>query len=270
MADVTRIEWADSSFNPWIGCQHVSPGCDHCYAEKQNAFRKWTAGGDWGPKAERRRTSSTTWNVPRRLNAGAPAFARAYGRQRRIFCASLADVFDNQVPEAWRADLFRLIRETPELDWQVLTKWPQNIGKMLPTDWGTGYANVWLGVTCEDQEHYERRWPILARIPAVVRFVSYEPALAPLTPTLANGLLPDWIICGGESGPGARFMDPTWARRLGDRCHDLGVHLFMKQMTGKKPIPTDLLVRQFPMRDGTQAEESDAQSEPHQSIDRAG
>jgi protein gp37 len=251
MADITKIEWTDSTFNPWIGCQHVSPGCENCYAEKQNAFRKWTAGGDWGPRAERRRTSAATWNNPRRLNANAPAFARARDRRRRIFCASLADVFDNQVPEAWRADLFRLIRETPELDWQVLTKRPQNIAKMLPPDWGDdGYANVWLGTTTEDQEHYEQRWPILARIPAVVHFVSYEPALGPLTPTPSNGLLPDWIICGGESGPGARIMDAAWARRIRDHCRDLGLHFFMKQMTGKKPIPADLLVRQFPMGEG--------------------
>ena len=209
------------------------------------------------PQVDRRRRLGTEGGAPahvrrylehpRRLNANAPAFALAYGRRRRVFCPSLADVFDNQVPEAWRADLFHLIRETPELDWQLLTKRPQNAGKMLPPDWGNnGYANVWLGVTCEDQEHYEQRWPILARIPAVVRFVSYEPALGPLTPTPSNGLLPDWIICGGESGPGARMMDPSWARRLRNYCHDLGLHFFMKQMTGKKPIPADLLVRQFP------------------------
>jgi protein gp37 len=200
-----------------------------------------------GPKAERRRTSVNYWNGPRRWNAKAPTFACTYGRRRRVFCASIADVFDNQVPEAWRADLFRLIQETPELDWQLLTERPQNISKMLPPDWGdNGYPNVWLGVTCEDQEHYEQRWPILARIPAVVRFVSYEPALGPLTLIAANGLLPDWVICGGESGPGARMMDPAWARRLRDHCHDLGLYFFMKQMTGKKPIPADLLVRQFP------------------------
>ena len=133
----------------------------------------------------------------------------------------------------------------------MLTKRPQNIAKMLPPDWGDdGYANVWLGTTTEDQEHYEQRWPILARVPAVVHFVSYEPALGPLTPTPSNGVLPDWIICGGESGPGARIMDAAWARRIRDHCRDLGLHFFMKQMTGKKPIPADLLVRQFPMGKG--------------------
>jgi protein gp37 len=151
------------------------------------------------------------------------------------------------VPEAWRTDLFKQIRETPNLDWQLLTKRPQNISKMLPPDWGNGYPNVWLGTTTEDQEHYEQRWPILARIPAVVRFVSYEPALGPLTLAPSNGLLPDWIICGGESGCGARMMDAAWARHLRDQCRDLGLPFFMKQMTGKEPIPADLLVRQFPV-----------------------
>ena len=250
MADITKIEWTDSTFNPWIGCQHVSPGCDHCYAEAQNTFRRWTAGGSWGPKAERRRTSEAYWRNPLRWNAGSERFELEHGHRRRVFCASLCDIFDNQVPDQWRRDLFDLIRATPLLVWQLLTKRPQNIGKMLPPDWGTGYANVWLGVTCEDQGYYEQRWPILARIPTVVRFVSYEPALGPLTPTPSNGLLPDWIICGGESGRGARMMDPAWARCLRDHCRDLGLHFFMKQMTGKKPIPADLLVRQFPIGEG--------------------
>jgi len=243
----TKIEWSDHTWNPWIGCQHVSPGCDHCYAEAQNKYRKWTAGGNWGPKAERRRTSEANWRKPLRWNANGERFEREHGHHQRVFCASLCDVFDNQVPEQWRHDLFRLIRTTLRLDWQLLTKRPQNIVKMLPADWGDGYANVWLGTTTEDQKRYERRWPILARIPAAVRFVSYEPALGPLTPIASNGVLPDWIICGGESGPGARMMSPSWARCIRDHCHDLGVHFFMKQMTGKKPIPADLLVRQFPM-----------------------
>src|SRR5262252_3911442 len=100
MGDATKIEWCDSTFNPWIGCQHVSPGCDFCYAEAQNKFRKWTSGGEWGPHAVRRRTSAATWHKPHRWNADAPAFARTHGgRRRRVFCASLADVFDNRAPK---------------------------------------------------------------------------------------------------------------------------------------------------------------------------
>src|SRR5262245_2859053 len=129
MGEATEISWTDSTFNPWIGCQHVSPGSAHCYAEAQNAFRKWTAGGAGGPRTERNRRSPATCNKPRQCNAEAPAFAPAHGHQRRVFCASLADVFDNKAPKAWRADLFRLIRETPELDWQLLTKRPQNVAR---------------------------------------------------------------------------------------------------------------------------------------------
>jgi protein gp37 len=166
-----------------------------------------------------------------------------------VFCASLADVWDNQAPKEWPRDLFQLIAETPELDWQLLTKRPENIAKMLPAAIdGLGpwpWRNVWLGTTCEDQEHYDRRWPTLSAIPAVVHFVSYEPALGPLVlPT--GSPLPDWVICGGESGTGARMMKRKWARDLLRNCQAERVAFFMKQMTGKKPIPPDLLVRQFP------------------------
>jgi protein gp37 len=229
MGDTTEISWTDATFNPWIGCQHVSPGCDHCYAEAQNAFRKWTSDGAWGPHAERRRTSAATWNNPRIWNADAPAFARSHGRRRRVFCASLADVFDNKAPKAWRSDLFRLIRKTPELDWQLLTKRPQNMARMLPPDWGEGYPNVWLGTTTEDAERFRMRWPVLARIPAAVRFVSYEPAIAPLGAIEIGTILPDWIICGGESGGHAREMHPAWARHVRDQCRALGIAFFLKQ-----------------------------------------
>jgi protein gp37 len=237
MAEHTKIEWTDHTFNPWIGCQKVSPGCDHCYAEAQNAFRKWTAGGKWGPHAERHRTSKAYWRQPYRWAK------QANGRRPRVFCASLADWLDNKVPATWRDDLIALIEATPALDWLLLTKRIENFGRLVPS-WRDGPPpNVWLGVTAEDGEHYHRRWSILADIPAVVRFISYEPALGLLE---LGEPLPDWIICGGESGPGARTMDPAWARSLRDQCSALRVAFFMKQMTGKKPIPADLLVRQFP------------------------
>jgi len=256
MADITKIEWTDSTFNPWIGCQKVSPGCDHCYAEAKMDHRFGYV--QWGPHGERRRTSVLNWRKPIAWNANGERFEHEHGHRHRVFCASLSDIFDNQVPPDWRRDLFHIIRQTSWLDWQLLTKRPQNARKMLPADWGDGWGNVWLGTTTEDQERYEQRWPILARIPAVLRFVSYEPALGPLTPTPSNGLLPDWIICGGESGPGARVMDAAWARRIRDHCRNLGLHFFMKQMTGKKPIPADLLVRQFPTEEAQAGNLSDA------------
>jgi protein gp37 len=161
-----------------------------------------------------------------------------------VFCASLSDWLDNQVPPQWRIDLGQLIIATPELDWLLLTKRIENFEKLAP--WARCPPNVWLGVTAEDQEHFDRRWPRLARIPAVVHFVSHEPGLGPLILAQHNPL-PDWIICGGESGGNARMMDPNWARRLRDECFDREVAFFMKQMTRKKQIPPDLFIRQFPL-----------------------
>ena len=223
----SKIEWTDNTFNPWIGCQHVSPGCENCYAEMQNAFRKWN-GGTWGPHAPRKRTSEENWKNPLKWNAEARAFKREHGRRPRVFCASLADVFDNQASSEWRKDLFALIRECRRLDWLMLTKRPQNILKMLPADWGDGYPNVWLGVTAEDQAHFDNRWGILQRIPAAVKFISYEPALGPLR-LPKHGPLPDWLISGGESGGGARPVNPQWVRAIIADCHRRGVVPFHKQ-----------------------------------------
>jgi protein gp37 len=150
------------------------------------------------------------------------------GGGRVLFCASLADVFDNQVDPTWREDLFALIRKCKRLDWLLLTKRPQNIIKMLPADWGDGYRNLWLGVTAEDQTYFDSRWGILQRIPAVVRFISYEPALGPLR-LPKHGPYPDWLISGGESGSGARPLDPTWIRDIIEDCHRRGVAPFHKQ-----------------------------------------
>lgn len=241
----TKIEWTASiapdgtivpgyTFNPVIGCQNVSPGCDHCYAEAMTNRYGWT---EWGPHGVRKRTSDANWRKPLQWAK------QARGTRPRVFCASLADVFDNRWPAGARPDLFSLIRKTPELDWLLLTKRPQNISKMLPPDWGDGYRNVWLGTTCEDQERYDLRWPVLANIPARIRFISYEPAIGPLTYIWGK---PDWIICGGESGPGARDMDPAWAGTVRDQCAASGIAFFMKQMTRKAPIPADLLIRQWP------------------------
>ncbi|MGE0280536.1 MAG: phage Gp37/Gp68 family protein [Rhizobiaceae bacterium] len=240
----SKIEWTHHTFNPWIGCQHVSPGCDRCYAETMmdHRYKRVT----WGPHGERQRTSKTTWDAPLRWDRQ----AGASGRRAKVFCASLADVWDNRVPPEWRHELFELIAATPHLDWLLLTKRPENIAKMLPKaiaglpEWP--WPNVWLGATAEDQAHYERRWKVLRKVPAAVHFISYEPALGPLV--LGEGHLPDWIICGGETGAGARVMKKRWARSLLAECQDKDVSFFMKQMTSKARIPGDLQVRQFPSR----------------------
>ena len=227
MGKNSKIEWTDHTFNPWIGCQKVSPGCDHCYAEAQNAFRKWN-GGTWGPHAPRKRTSVNYWKQPFKWNREAEAFKRKYGHRPRVFCASLADVFDNQGPASWRKDLFDLIRKCDQLDWLMLTKRPQNAGKMLPSDWGDGYPNVWVGMTAEDQPHFDQRWKHLQKIPALIKFVSYEPAIGPLR-LPDHGPFPDWLISGGESGGGARPVKRQWIRDVIADCRQHSIAVFHKQ-----------------------------------------
>ena len=237
--EFSKIEWTDHTFNPWIGCQKVSSGCDHCYAETQNKFRKWN-GGDWGPHAPRKRTSDANWQKPLQWDKA----AKSPGVRRKVFCASLADWLDNKAPQQWRRDLADLIRATPNLDWLLLTKRIENYERFAPWSY---QPNVWLGVTCEDQRHYNRRWPILSEIPATVQFISYEPALGPLNLTSQHRWgFPDWVICGGESGGSARYMKPQWARNMRDECREIDVAFFMKQMTRKQEIPPELLVREFP------------------------
>ena len=221
MAERTHIQWTDHTFNPWLGCQKVSPGCDNCYAETlSHRFGQVT----WGPGQTRRPTSVATWRQPRIWNRR----AQREGRQRLVFTASLADIFDNQAPSHLRAELWLLIRETPHLTWQILTKRPENMRTMLPVGWGQGYRNVWLGVSAENQAQYDHRWSILAATPAALRFISYEPALGPLDIS-GRQPKPDWLIWGSESGPKARPLDPQWIRSITEQCQELRIPVFGKQ-----------------------------------------
>jgi protein gp37 len=249
VAENSAIEWTDHTFNPWIGCTRVSPGCDNCYAARQDKFRGWTPEGWGGP---RRRTK--TWGDPKRWNGQHATFYAAHGRRQRVFCASLADVFDNQVPIQWRRDLFDLIELTPHLDWLLLTKRVGNVADMVREartwDWLLGRSNVWLGATVVNQEEADRDIPKLLATPVRVRFLSMEPLLGPvdltgewLTAKLGaypfKGLpaehrtrlvdLLDWVIAGGESGPGARPAHPDWFRSLRDQCAAAGTAFLFKQ-----------------------------------------
>ena len=256
MSANSKIEWCDHTFNPWIGCTRVSPGCDNCYAEAQDKFRRWTLWGWGGP---RRRTSASTWAMPSRWNAQAEAFHAQHGRRQRVFCASLADVFDNAVSEDWRADLFDLIVATPNLDWMLLTKRIGNVLGMVPYDWTCprrGWpSHVWLGATIVNQAEADRDIPKLLSVPAAKRFLSMEPLLGPVNlerpmpgPDLDQGggasiCQPwmiqsgiDWVIVGGESGPNARPMHPAWSLGLRDQCHAAGVPVLFKQWGEWLPI----------------------------------
>jgi protein gp37 len=220
----SKIEWTHHTFNPWFGCMKVGPGCDHCYAEEMMDRRYGRA--RWGAGQARVRTSAANWKLPLKWNR---ACAKA-GIRERVFCASLADVFDNEIDPAWRADLFELIRATPHLDWLLLTKRIGNAANMLPVpfDFERLYPNVWLGATIVNRAEMLRDAPKLKATPARVRFWSGEPLLGDLGP-IPSELLPDWIIVGGESGRGARPMLLPWAQKIRDQCAAAGVPFMFKQ-----------------------------------------
>lgn len=246
MTKNTKIEWAHHTFNPWTGCTKVSPGCDHCYAE---GWAKRSGTVQWGPHAERRRTTAANWRQPLKWHDE----ALANGIRYRVFCASLADVFDNAVPEDWRSDLAALILATAQLDWLLVTKRIGNAASMLASMFPDGVpANVWIGATIINQQEADRDIPKLLATPAAVRFLSMEPLLGPVDirwaitrfwPEMAAGFIQrghfspgaealaplDWIIAGGESGPGARPMDPDWPRSLRDQCSAARVPFLFKQ-----------------------------------------
>ncbi len=314
MAENSSIQWTDHTFNPWIGCTKVSPGCAHCYAEEldRKRFSKTMDGGTkdkpvshWGKGAPRHLTS--TWSEPVRwdLNArncdaccnfnmpvrpfgefGPLTQCRQCGgptRNSRVFCASLADWLDDEVPIEWLADLMSLVlRKTPNLNWLLLTKRPQNwrdrlikciqnthcdpldINDLIAT-WLDGNAprNVWLGTTVEDQKRADERIPALLNIPANIRFLSVEPMLELISldqffwrlpepicedcpkdvdcvcgyQTAKENDLPsiDWVIFGGESGPGARPCHIEWIRDGVKQCRAAGVAPFVKQL-GSVPV----------------------------------
>ena len=249
MAENTKIEWADHTFNPWEGCQKVGPSCDHCYAESRNARVNWLLPLKWNREAAES------------------------GIRPRVFCASLADVFDNAVPAQWRADLIDLIAETPHLDWLLLTKRIGNAHQMLidATNHAAGWTalpNIWIGATICNQEEADRDIPMLLAVHSAKRFLSIEPMLGPVSfsdhhdwlgrsdggmlcpdcPERGVGIDPaehndclgevenaapyigiDWVIVGGESGPDARPMHPDWVRNLRDQCQSAGVPFLFKQ-----------------------------------------
>lgn len=278
MAADTGISWSDSTFNPWIGCTKVSPACDHCYAERLMEHRMHRV--KWGAGMPRARTSPSNWKTPLYWEKQHNAFMLAHGRRQRVFCASLADVFDNEVPSQWRTDLFRLIADTPHLDWLLLTKRIGNARDMIEEAVDSNdlpvwpWSHVWLGSTVVNQEEADRDVPKLLATPAAVRFLSIEPMLGPVNlvrvqmrlrpanfdgPEVNGYTAPleapcgvDWVIAGDESGPHARPSDLDWYRSLKDQCQAAGVAFHMKQIcergnpTLMELWPSELQVQGFP------------------------
>ena len=197
----------------------------NCYAEVTANFRGWH---DWDNATPRKVMSDNYWKQPARWDRK----AAAEGRPWRVFCASLADVFDPKGPADQRERLWELIPTTPHLIWMLLTKRPNLASAFLPDDFSAEtWPNVWLGFTAEDQEHFDKRWPHIAAIDAAVRFVSYEPMLGPLRLTALQDapVVPDWLIWGGESGTNARPCEPDWAHAVTSDCRTLDVAPWGKQ-----------------------------------------
>jgi protein gp37 len=257
MGDVTGIEWTDHTFSTWWGCSHVSPGCVRCFAERD--ARRFGYGNTlWRRHGPRRMLSDRHWQQPLKWNRD----AQRAGVPAKVFCGPMCDVFEDHpaLPVA-RQRLWDLIEVTPWLRWQLLTKRPENVTAMVP--WGTCWPPwVWLGVSAENQRWVDIRIPVLRRLPAAVLFVSAEPLLGPIDLRLSSSREVDWLIAGGESGPGARPLELAWLRSLLTQCAAPGARAvpFIKQLgtvrgreLGAGPKggdidawPADLRIRDFP------------------------
>jgi protein gp37 len=219
----SKISWTEHTFNPWIGCRHVTPECDHCYADRMVTVRM---ARDFS-KVQR----SKTWASPLKWNREADRLAQKLGRRPRVFCASLTDFF-LQGADPWRTEAWELIRKCTNLDWLILTKRTKLAASRLPSDWGTGWPHVWLGTTCGCRAS-EYRLDELRALPAAVRFVSAEPLLESMTHMNLTGI--NWLIVGGESGPKFRTMEDVWATGLRDKCKAENVGFFFKQHSSFRP-----------------------------------
>lgn len=215
MGTNSKISWTNDTWNPWTGCEKISPGCKNCYMYRDKKR--------YGQNPKKIFRSKTTFKAPYKLNGPL------------VFTCSYSDFFIPAADE-WRAEAWEIIKATPHLTYQILTKRPENIKDRLPSNWGDGYPNVWLGVSVESQEYVPRIWE-LAKLPASLRFVSYEPALGPLNLITELVLqMVDWVIGGGESGPKARAADPEWFHRIQHQCSICEIPYFHKQNGGNTKI----------------------------------
>lgn len=246
---MTNIEWTDETWNPIRGCSRVSAGCDHCYAIRQAHRQNHPGGAYEGLTKIRTRMdwSGVVRLVPEKLDE-----PLKWRKPRRVFVNSMSDLFHESLPFLDIDDVFETMAEADRHTYQVLTKRPERMLEFCQwrnQRWGRPpLANVWLGISVEDQRTADERIPLLLQTPAAVRFVSYEPALGPVDfgPTwmdrdrygancIDGGATIDWIIVGGESGPGARPCDVAWIRSVVQQCKAAGVPCFVKQV-GSRPV----------------------------------
>jgi protein gp37 len=267
MAENSDIQWTDHTWNPWIGCTQVSPGCANCYAKTMMDDRYGRV--KWGAGQERSRTSEANWKHPAKWNRQAEKLGIRY----RVFCSSLADIFDNEVSVEWRQDAFRVIESCKNLDWLLLTKRPQNIISMVESisgdffsKWARQNPHVWFGCTIEDQQRYNERSPYMqdVRSRGSKVFYSCEPLLGRVNLYLLSNPV-DWVIVGGESGSKARETSLSAIRGVVHQCQANETPCLVKQL-GKSPVtmdgdrwsisdshggnidefPSDLKIREFP------------------------
>jgi protein gp37 len=228
MGENSAISWCDHTQNFWVGCTKVSPACDYCYAE---TWAKRAGQPDLWSDGHRRRTK--TWGDPVRWDRK----AAESGARPRVFCSSLSDFFDNEVPVSWRTEAWDVIRRTTNLRWMILTKRIGNARRMIPDDWP--FPHVGLMATLANQEEWDRDIPKLMAVPAAWHGVSAEPLLGPIH---IGTWAPSWLITGGESGPRNRFCDPSWIRSLRDQCARNGIAFHHKQWGGLRPKSNGCLV----------------------------
>lgn len=228
MAENSKIAWCDHTMNFWMGCTKISPACDNCYAEDlmDHRYKKVS----WGPHGKRQLTAQSTWRKPTQWNKK----QHPDGRRWRVFTLSLGDFFDNQADKMWRDEAWNIINHTENLEWLILTKRPQNIKNMLPSDWGDGYNNVRFGITVENQTEADRRIPIIRDVPAkLTPFISFEPLLGDIDLGYLAVMREVGIsqaIIGGESGNSARPMNREWVDSLIKQCRFLHIPVFVKQL----------------------------------------
>ena len=247
MRQTTKIEWSSHTFNPWYGCQKVSPACVHCYAEtmsnRQLHKKNYGVQHLWGPTAMRRIAEDEKWEEPLYWNR----VAEKRNTRAQVFCGSLCDVMeDRRDLDAPRQRLYQLIEQTPFLDWLLVTKRPENLSKFLPQGWRTkARHNVWLMTTCENQECADKRIPELMKVPAVVYGISVKPMLGPLVvpQTFLDLGRSGWVIAGGESGSSARTTQEEWLTDLRDQCVSHGVAYFFKKWGKFYPDGNNVLVK---------------------------
>lgn len=226
MADNSAIEWTEATWNPTTGCDRVSAGCDNCYALalskrlKAMGAAKYQTDGD-------SRTSGPGFGVA--IHESALQVPFTWRRPRLVFVNSMSDLFHAKVPSDFVEQVFEVMRRTPQHTYQLLTKRSLRLRRIAPKlSWP---SNVWLGVSVESVDQYDRISDLVA-VPAAVKFLSCEPLLGPLPGAPLEGV--DWVIAGGESGPRARPLDPQWVRDLRDQCVNSGTPFFFKQWGGHR------------------------------------